>query len=410
MSVGAVWVVVLASLACVLIRPWGMREWVSALTGAVLLVLGGALPPREALGAMGQGGDVYLFLTGMMLLAELASSQGVFTWAAGLVARAADGSALRLFTLIYAMAVVVTVFLSNDATAVVFTPAVAAMAEAVQAGNRLPYLLICAFVANAASFALPISNPANLVVFADAMPDLRHWLGAFGLASAAAIGATFLLLWFTQRSSLRQTLAVPKAIASLSRGGRLTLAGLGGMAALLLTASGLGWRLGLPTLCAGLGTAALVGVFTRQPVWRVAGEMSWGVLPLVAGLFVMVGALDRLGLAGEIGQWTRHAPGGGFWVVGLGLAGLSNLVNNLPAGLLAGHALGQAGQSVTGAALIGVDLGPNLSITGSLATLLWLTALRKHGLSVSAWRFLRLGAVVMPPALLAALAALRLMG
>ncbi|MDR3504705.1 MAG: ArsB/NhaD family transporter [Acidocella sp.] len=410
MSAPAVWAVVLASLACVLIRPWGMREWIPAVVGAVLLVLGGALSPSAALGAVGQGGDVYLFLIGMMLLAELAADQGVFTWAAGLVARAANGSALRLFGLIYAMAVVVTVFLSNDATAVVFTPAVAAMAEAVKAGNRLPYLLICAFVANAASFVLPISNPANLVVFADAMPDLSHWLAAFGLASVAAIGATFLLLWFTQRRGLRQRLAVPAVVAPLSPGGRLTLAGLGGMTALLLTASGLGWRLGLPTLCAGLGAAALVAVFTRQPVWRLAGEVSWGVLPLVAGLFVMVGALDGLGLAGQLGQWVRDAPYGGFWAVGLGLAGLSNLVNNLPAGLLAGHALGQAGQSVTAAALIGVDLGPNLSITGSLATLLWLTALRKNGLSVSAWRFLRLGAVVMPPALLAALAALRVVG
>jgi len=118
----------------------------------------------------------------------------------------------------------------------------------------------------------------------------------------------------------------------------------------------------------------------------------------------MVGALDRIGLAPMLGAWLRAAP----WAAGLGLAGLSNLVNNLPAGLLAGQALaaGPSGPKLAGAVLIGVDLGPNLSITGSLATLLWLTALRRHGLSVSAWRFLRLGAVVMPPALAAALALL----
>ncbi|HUM08755.1 MAG TPA: SLC13 family permease [Acidocella sp.] len=410
MSAVAVWAIVLASLGCVLFRPWGVREWIPAMAGAVLLMLCGALSPGAALGAVGQGGDVYLFLIGMMLLAELAASQGVFAWAAGLVARAANGSAPRLFVLIYAMAVLVTVFLSNDATAVVFTPAVATMVATVRAENRLPFLLICAFVANAASFVLPISNPANLVVFAAAMPDLRHWLAAFGLAAVAAVGVTFLLLWLTQRRGLRQSLAVPAAVEPLSPGGRLTLAGLGGVAVLLLAASGLGWRLGSPTFCGGLGTAALVAVITRAPVWRLAREISWGVLPLVAGLFVMVGALDRLGLAAQLGDWLRAAPGGAFWTVGLGLAGLSNLVNNLPAGLLAGHALGHAGQGVTGAALIGVDLGPNLSITGSLATLLWLNALRRNGLSVSAWRFLRLGAVVMPPALLAALAALRLAG
>jgi arsenical pump membrane protein len=60
---------------------------------------------------------------------------------------------------------------------------------------------------------------------------------------------------------------------------------------------------------------------------------------------------------------------------------------------------------VTGALLIGVDLGPNLSVTGSLATILWLVALRREGQDVSAWKFLRVGSIVMPPALLAALAA-----
>ena len=52
-----------------------------------------------------------------------------------------------------------------------------------------------------------------------------------------------------------------------------------------------------------------------------------------------------------------------------------------------------------------MDLGPNLSVTGSLATILWLVAIRREGEDVSAWRFLKLGAIVMPPALLLALAA-----
>ena len=83
-----------------------------------------------------------------------------------------------------------------------------------------------------------------------------------------------------------------------------------------------------------------------------------------------------------------------------------NLVNNLPAGLLAGRVvqIADVPERVRAAVLIGVDLGPNLSVTGSLATILWLTALRREGLQVSAWSFLKLGAVVMPTALLFALA------
>jgi arsenical pump membrane protein len=81
-------------------------------------------------------------------------------------------------------------------------------------------------------------------------------------------------------------------------------------------------------------------------------------------------------------------------------------MNNLPLGLIAGAVATGAhlAPRVTGALLIGVDLGPNLSVTGSLATILWLVALRREGQHVSAWKFLLLGGIVMPPALLAALA------
>jgi arsenical pump membrane protein len=93
-------------------------------------------------------------------------------------------------------------------------------------------------------------------------------------------------------------------------------------------------------------------------------------------------------------------------VAGVGLAVGCNLVNNLPAGLLAGRVVEVAGvpDHVRTAVLIGVDLGPNLSVTGSLATILWLTALRREGLHVNAWAFLKFGALVMPPALALAIA------
>ncbi len=188
--------------------------------------------------------EVYLFLTGMMLLAELALLQGVFAWAAAHLARLARGSAAKLFALVYALAVVITVLLSNDATAVVFTPAVAAMAAAAGAAEPLPYLLICAFVANAASFVLPISNPANLVLFDGHMPSLGVWLGLFGLASLLSIAATYVILWMTQRRDLQGGLSVPEDVPPLTRGGRWTLAGLGGASLLLILASGLGWRWG----------------------------------------------------------------------------------------------------------------------------------------------------------------------
>src|SRR6266403_1984342 len=134
-----------------------------AVLGALALVVLALLPWMSALQAIGKGTDVYLFLVGMMLLAELARKEGLFDWLAALAVRQARSSPQKLFGLVYAVGTVVTVFLSNDATAVVLTPAVYAAAKAAKA-EPLPYLFVCAFVANAANFVLPISNPANLVV------------------------------------------------------------------------------------------------------------------------------------------------------------------------------------------------------------------------------------------------------
>ena len=103
---------------------------------------------------------------------------------------------------------------------------------------------------------------------------------------------------------------------------------------------------------------------------------------------------------------AERSVAGTTWGVGVILAVACNLMNNLPAGLIAGNAVqsAQVPEHVKSAVLIGVDLGPNLSVTGSLATILWLTALRREGQNVTAWTFLKLGALVMPPALLLALA------
>lgn len=402
MSQAIILLVVLASLGCMMLRPFGVREAVPALAGALLLVVLGALGPVAALRAAGQGMEVYLFLAGMMLLAELALLQGVFAWAASHLARLAQGSAAKLFALVYGLAVVITVLLSNDATAVVFTPAVAAMTVAAGVRKPLPYLLICAFVANAASFVLPISNPANLVLFDGRMPRLAEWLSLFGLASLLAIAATYGLLWLTQRRALAGALLVPRDMPRLTAGGRWTLTGLAGAALLLILASGFGWPLGLLTCLLGVFCVALVSALARQHPWPVVRGVSWSVLPMVAGLFVMVGALDKAGLAAQAAGWARA----GLLPVGVGVALLSNIANNLPVGLLAAHIFAGAAAGQKAAALIGVDLGPNLSVTGSLATILWLNALRRQGLEMSAWRFLALGAVMTPPALALALAGL----
>jgi len=410
----AIWSIAAIALGGVLVRPWNLPEAIWAFGGAALLVLLGLMPLSAALEGIGRGSDVYLFLIGMMLLAELARKEGLFDWLATLAVRHARGSGTRLFWLIYVVGIVVTVFLSNDATAVVLTPAVYAAARAADA-EPLPYLFICAFIANAASFVLPISNPANLVIFGSQMPPLTTWLATFTLPSIAAIGLTYLMLRLTLRRSIPDRLRTDIPPVVLTFGGKLAAGGIAATALVLLVASALDWQLGLPTFIAGTLTAAGILLGSRQSPWPVLRDISWGVLPLVAGLFVLVEALQLTGVIDALArlaqQSSAHSIGWAATGAGIIVAIASNLLNNLPTGLIAGATIeaAQLPHSVTSAVLVGVDLGPNLSITGSLATILWLVALRREGQRVGAWTFLKLGILVMPPALIGALLALWLM-
>jgi arsenical pump membrane protein len=415
-GVWLVWGIAALATAGVIVRPFGWPEFVWALGGGALLVALRLLPPGAALAGVARGTDVYLFLTGMMLLSEMARQERLFDWLAAMATRAAGGSAGRLFTLLFGVGVVVTAFLSNDATAVVLTPAVAAVVRAAAAKEALPYLFTCAFVANAASFVLPISNPANLVIYGSHMPPLLTWLPRYLLPSAASIVATYGVLRWTQRAHLAEGVAADIAVPPLAAGGRLAALGIAATAVVLLVTSALDARLGLPTFLAGLATAAMVLVRSRASVLQTLRGISWGVLPLVAGLFVLVEALERTGATDALGRvlhgLAQQSATLAAWAAGLALAFGCNLVNNLPAGLVASRvvAVGPAPESVRAAVLIGVDLGPNLSVTGSLATILWLTALRRDGQRVGAVAFLKVGVLVMPPALLLAIASVILLG
>jgi len=346
-----------------------------------------------------------------MLIAELAQREGLFDYLAAFAVEHARGSPQRLFLLVYAVGILVTVFLSNDATAIVLTPAVYAATRAAGA-KPLPYLFVCAIIANAASFVLPISNPANLVVFGERMPHLADWLRQFALPSLASIVVTYVVLRLTLRGELAEERLEARVFTPhLSHGGRLAAIGIAAIGVVLLTASALDVQLGLPTFVCGLVTAAAVLSLSRQSPWPVLKGVSWSVIPLVAGLFVMVEALVRTGVIGHLSASLHAAvarsPSQTAWAVGLITAAADNIANNLPVGLVAGSvaAADHLPSPVVGSMLIGVDLGPNFSVTGSLATILWLVALRRHKIEVTAWRFLRIGLLVTPPALVAALAA-----
>lgn len=409
-----VWSIAGGTIAGIVFRPRNWPEAVWACLGAGLLVVCRLLPVRAALSALAKGSDVYFFLAGMMLLAELARRGGVFDWLAAIAVRRANGSGVRLFALVYGVGVLVTVFLSNDATAIVLTPAVYAAVKKARA-DALSYLYVCAFIANAASFVLPISNPANLVVFGKTLPSLIPWLRTFLLPSVFSIVATYLVLRWTQRAAIHNEIDHVGQAPDLSRDGKRAGWGIVASGAALIAASAFGLNLGVPTC----GAAVIAVLFTTRlrgrAVRQIASGVSWSVLALVGGLFVLVEALDRAGALDLLSHLLRIVSAmpraAGAIAAAFGIAALSNVMNNLPSGLLAGSVLQSARVDawIRNAVLVGVDLGPNLSVTGSLATVLWLIALRREGVRIGGLRFLRLGIVVMPPALVLSVLAISLL-
>lgn len=409
MNHAAIWAFSALTIAGILLRPRGWPEYIWACLGAGLLLACRLIAPEQAAVAAQKGVQVYLFLAGMLLLSEMARRQGLFDWLAVHAVNAANGSRLRLFSLIYCVGIVVTALLSNDATAVVLTPAVHAAVKRA-GGAALPYLFICAFVANAASFVLPFSNPANLVIFRTQMPPLAAWLQYFALPSALAIAVTYVALRWMSRKRLAGELQTQIPMPPLPRSGAVVGFGIVATAIVLIAASALAQPLGLPTFAAAFVVLCCVLLFDRSALIPTVARISWGILLLVAGLFVVVGAVSVAGgddavrsALHTVASWPNLVAS---LVASFGTAVVCNIANNLPVGLLVGSAVqDHMTHLVRNALAVGIDLGPNFSVTGSLATILWLIALRREGEHVGFFTFLKYGIAVNSPAMLLATAA-----
>ncbi len=341
----------------------------------------------------------------MMALAEFAREEGVFDWIAAAAVRAARGSRGRLLLFVYAAGVATTAFLSNDATIVVLTPAVLAAVARTDAGPE-PFVFACALVANAASLVLPIANPSNLLFFAEHVPPLHVWFASFGLASVASVVLTYAGLALVFRGQTRAPLAVAGGAAPPPRAAALIVLVLS--AAVLVATSSRSGPLGMTAFALGLLAALVAATRRRDAPLAIARGIAWPIVALTAALFVIVDALDAAGAAmlpRALFAWAAHASGPlGQTVVAAATAIASDVVNNLPVALDVGKAVGATHPEprLSAAALVGVNVGPNLTANGSLATLLWLAVLRRAGVGVSALRFAAVGVVATPAALVAA--------
>jgi arsenical pump membrane protein len=411
--------VAIATLVAVMLRPRGLAEAVSALVGGALMIAVGAVGPTEALALLLNAWNVFGFFLGLMLIAAAADHAGVFDVLAWQAARLAGGSRRRLLLNVFAIGIGLTAFLSNDATALVLTPVVYTLAMRLDLPVR-PYAFACAFIADTASFLLPVSNPINILVLQRFPAPLSEYLHHLFPAALAAIGLnilTFLILFRVDLQGRFEVSAAPRP-AALERAPQLlrfTGCGLGAVAVGYLLAAWQGWPLALVALA---GAAVLLGGAVRWgelAAEQVAREISWGLFGFVAGFLILVQGLENVGLIRVLSGGLATLAGTESWratVAAIGTAALgANLVNNIPAALIQLAAIdslapGPSRDVLAYGTLVGADLGPNLTTVGSLATMLWLLLLRKRGVEISSLDYFRIGLVTTPGMLLVAALAL----
>jgi len=397
-------VIFAAMVALMVVRPRRWNEaWWTMLAAAAMLALG-IVTPRDALGAILAGKNALLFLLSLLALSLLISKSGFFEWAAIRCALVAKGDAHSLYRNAFVAGAIITAILSLDTTAVMLTPVLLALVKRLKV-PAAPYVVLCAFVANVGSLALPISNLTNLL-FADAFHQTFAAFAARMIApQLVALVTTYAVLRWHFRRELPdrfdgESLPEPASVVA-NRAYFLVCVT---VLAIVLICYFLAPLMGLePYVFAFAGSAVLAfaGVAGGRVRIRAVRELAWDLFPFVIGLFIAVQGLENLGIVGvESGWLASMRPGSPEKLLSAaGATALaSNVMNNLPAALIARSVLlrSHSHMGTVLAALIGADAGPMITPFGSLATMLVLAFARRDGEEVHARRLVALGLWAVP--------------
>jgi arsenical pump membrane protein len=356
------------TLAVAVVRPRGLSEAAVAVPAAALLVAGGVVPVHAAGVRLREIGPTVGFLAAILVFGHLCAQAGVFDYLGSLAARRSHGSGPRLLALVVAIAAGVTAVLTLDATVVLLTPVVLSTAAALGVPAR-PSVYACARLANSGSLLLPVSNLTNLLAFGASGLSFGRFAALMALPWLVACSAE----WLALRVFFRRDLARPVATAPQ----QARIAPRFALAVLAVTVAGFVLTSTLDVAPAWAALAGCIALLVPRALHRdvhplrLLSEASPGFCLFVLSLAVIVDAVTRHGLADVLGHLVPSGTDlAALLVLAAVAAVLSNLVNNLPA-TLALIPLVAGSPAAVLAVLLGVNIGPNATYAGSLATLLW---------------------------------------
>lgn len=408
-------VIFVATLTLIMLRPKQLNEALAALGGGIAMIVAGIVSPLQAAQTLLGDWNIFFFFLGMLALSALAELAGFFDWLAARAAGLANGSTRRLYLNVFLLGALISAFLSNDATALLLTPIVYSLVTRLRV-SAMPFMFACTFIADTASFLLPVSNPLNIIVLSHFNLGLLPFLRLLLLPSVLVISLNIGAFFFLFRRQIAGTfevkrLGTPESAIRHPRYFRYVTIVLLAVALAYVIVS----LVQQPLSLVALGGAALLllgALRWKQVHWKALGkEISWPIFGFIAGMFLVVQGIENIGLTQRFAQLLTHIAGGNTLSATLmGTAGAaigSNLINNLPMALVLVSTIGAlSGVSsgvqlaLIGATMFGCDLGPNLTTVGSLATVLWLLLLRRRGMEVSSLDYFKLGMLITPVMLL----------
>lgn len=380
-----------------------------ALAGLAVALAGGVANTEDIEHALGDLWRPMITIVGIMATTASAAELGVFTRLAAWIEPRTRGPVKHAFRFVFVIAALTAALLSNDAAILLLTPVVIELLRAVYPKRNPKFLLpfaFCAFVA-AGVAPLPTGNPMNLVVAYRAGIGFNTY--ALHMIPVAIVGwiVAYLMLAWCYRDALADenpALGAAPPKIPLSRHAIIVLSVTGASIASYPILTALGhpiWPVAAASAVTCVGVALARGV--RLP--RIAAGISWELLPFLFGVLVLATALARAGVTDALASLYARSPAPIATVGAIAAAG-SALIDNHPMALL--HSLTLSGwpDHYVFAALVGGDLGPRLLPIGSLAGLLWTHQLRRQGVTVPLGTFIRVGAIVTIPSLIASLAML----
>lgn len=426
-----VWITILsfvATLIFILWRPRGVNEAIPATIGAIFVLLSGSVSLSD-LGVITEtisGAAITIIAT--IVMAIVLESFGFFNWVAEKLAAKAKGSGIRLFWYVNLLCFLMTLFFNNDGSILITTPILVMLLNNMGLKNhqKIPYLLSGGLIATASSAPIGVSNIVNLIALK--IVHMSLYLHTAMMFVPATLGLLFLvfLLYLRFKKVLPKT--IPTKVAGLSFSSyhplkpqyssekerskfmRNVLLFVFAVRVSLFVAS----YIGIPvSAMAVFGSLVLLGwrwAYLKIPPTDMIKKTPWYILVFAFSMYVIIYGLNNIGLTHWLIGFMRPMVSGSLLnasvLMGALLSVLSNIFNNHPALMVGTLTLTNMDLPLLTlkvaylANVIGSDMGSLLLPMGTLATLMWMHIIRKGKVKFSWWEYVKITAVVIPPATL----------